>query len=119
VRSNQILRTLTSTSEASGAAILPENREICRSLTEVFGPLWLVRVPGMSQAEVRCLMGGFIVMCLTINFATHRGDRMDTLRLFMPVWATFAWSWGGPDVFARPVQSKLTQPCRTSPWRVL
>jgi len=23
------------------AAILPENREICRSLTEVFGPLWL------------------------------------------------------------------------------
>jgi hypothetical protein len=51
-------------------------------------------VPGMSQAEIRCLMGGFIVMCLTINLATHWGERMDTLRLFIPIWATLAWSWG-------------------------
>jgi hypothetical protein len=53
---------------------------------------WVLR--GISNAEVRCLLGGFIALCLAINLLTHWGDRMEPRRLFIPIWATLAWSWG-------------------------
>jgi hypothetical protein len=50
-----------------------------------------------------------MALCLAIDVTTHWGDRMDTLRLFIPVWATFAWSWGVRVYF----QGQLTPPCPT------
>jgi hypothetical protein len=51
VRGNRILRTLTSASEALPQQFSQENREIRRSLTEVFGSMWLVRLYG-EQAGI-------------------------------------------------------------------